>query len=380
MSTSKFKHVKIAGFLTVVPDNPIRIDEEIRFYNNDPKKLERNKKILGLDTRYVLKEGITCLDLCEVAAKKLIKDLGIDKGTIDGVIVTSNCHEYCSPADACIIHGRLDLHPDCNCFDISGLSCSSYVYSLMTVSSLIESGVIKRCLLLTGDMNSIHSDVRNRNSNMLYSDAGSATILEYSEKEVCSWYDTGTDGKGWNKIITPASGAKFPVRKDIVDVEVTDKEGNVWHLWDEILKGFDIFQFTMNAAPASVKKLLEYSGKTVDDIDFFPMHQANGQIVKTVAMHSGIPKGKYSNETFTKYANCGAPSVLSNLCDVLQGKTFREVMLISFGVGLSWGCCIVNIENAFNGGIIKYHLPETIPTRAERAERWIGYFKGENDI
>ena len=55
-------------------------------------------------------------------------------------------------------------------------------------------------------------------------------------------------------------------------------------------------------------------------------------------------------------------------------------MLISFGVGLSWGCCIVNIEGAFNGGIVKYHLPDKIPTRAERAEKWIGYFKGENDI
>ena len=124
MSNSKFKHVKIAGFLTVVPNNPIKIDKEIIFYNNDPKKLERNKKILGLDTRYVLKEGITCLDLCEEAAKKLIGELKIDKNTIDGVIVTSNCHEYCSPADACIIHGRLDLNPTCNCFDISGLSCS----------------------------------------------------------------------------------------------------------------------------------------------------------------------------------------------------------------------------------------------------------------
>ena len=380
MSNSKFKHVKIAGFLTVVPDNPIKIDEEIRFYNNDPKKLERNKKILGLDTRYVLKEGITCLDLCEEAAKNLIEELGINKDTIDGVVVTSNCHEYCSPADACIIHGRLNLRPDCNCFDISGLSCSSYVYSLMTVSSLIESGVMKRCLLLAGDMNSIHSDVRNRNSNMLYSDAGSATILEYSKQEICSWYDTGTDGKGWNKIITPASGATFPVRKDIADIEVTDNEGNVWHLWDEILKGFDIFQFTMNAAPTSIKKLLKYSGKTVEDIDFFPMHQANGQIVKTVAMHSGIPRGKYSNETFTKYANCGAPSVLSNLCDALQGKKGKDVMLVSFGVGLSWGCCIINIENAFNGGIIKIHLPDETLSRAEQTEKWIGYFKGENDI
>lgn len=379
MANSRFKHVKIAGFLTVVPDNPIKIDDEIRFYQNDPKKLERNKKILGLGTRYVLKDGITCLDLCEQAAKKLIEELKIDKKTIDGVVVTSNCHEYCSPADACIIHGRLDLNPSCNCFDIAGLSCSSYIYSLMIISSLIESGVMKRCLFLAGDMNSIHSDIRNRNSNMLYSDAGSATILEYSEEEVCSWYDTGTDGKGWNKIVTPASGSRLPVRKDIANIEVIDKDGNVWHLWDEILKGFDIFQFTMNVGPARIKALLEYSGNSMDDIDFFLMHQANGQIVKNVATHAGIPKDKFSNETFTKYANCGAPSVLSNMCDALYDKSAKKVMLASFGVGLSWSCCVINIEKAFNGGVIKYQLPASIPTRMERTEQWIEYFKGERE-
>ena len=379
MPNSRFNHVKISGFVTIVPDNSINIDEEIRFYDNDPKKLERNKKILGLGTRYVLKDGITCLDLCEEAARHLIKELNIDKDTIDGVVVTSNCHEYCSPADACIIHGRLGLNNNCNCFDISGLSCSSYVYSLMVISSLIESGVMKRCLLLTGDMNSIHSDVRNRNSNMLYSDAGSATLIEYSEKEILSWYDSGTDGNGWDKIIVPASGAKLPVRNDIADIEVIDNDGNVWHLWDEILKGFDIFQFTMTAAPVSVKNLLEYSEKTVDDIDFFPMHQANGQIVKNVAMHAGIPKDKFSNETFTKFANCGAPSVLSNICDVLQNKKVKDVMLVSFGVGLSWGCCIINVEDTYNGGVIKYKLPDYIPTREERVNKWIKYYKGEID-
>lgn len=380
MSFSSFKHAKIKGILTVLPDHCIHIDDEIRFYDNDPKKLARNKKILGLEDRYVLPQGLTCLDLCEEAAKRLITDLKLNKDEIDGIIVASNCHEFASPADACILQGRLGLSENCTCFDIGGLSCSAYVHALMTAHSFIETGVMKKCLVLAGDMNSIHSDVRNRNSNMLYSDSGSATLVEYSEKEYPSWFQTGTRGSGWAKIITPGTGVHLPIRKDIADIEITDSNGNVWHLWDEVLKGFDIFQFTMYAAPKSIRETLEYAGKNIDDIDYFPMHQANGQIVKTIAQHAKIPEGKSSGETFSKYANCGAASIVSAICDQLKDKNVKDIMLVTFGVGLSWGTCIVDFSNVFNGGVQFFEIPENLPTRAELIEKWIGYFKGENDV
>ena len=32
------------------------------------------------------------------------------------------------------------------------------------------------------------------------------------------------------------------------------------------------------------------------------------------------------------------------------------------------------------GGIQFFKIPEKLPTREELAEKWIGYFKGENDV
>ena len=46
MSKSAFDHVKISGITCVVPDNRINIDDELNYFNNDIKLLERNKKIL----------------------------------------------------------------------------------------------------------------------------------------------------------------------------------------------------------------------------------------------------------------------------------------------------------------------------------------------
>lgn len=377
MGLSKFNNVRIAGVKVVLPNKCINIDEEIHFYENNLKLLERNKKILGLGKRYVIEEGITSLDLCEQAARELMAEINVDSSQIDTVIDASNCHEYCSPADSCILHGRLDLDENCACFDVGGLSCSAYVYALWLAHSLIASGASKKCLVLAGDMNSTHSDVRNRISNMLYSDAGSATLLEYTDDDNTAFFYTGTRGKDWDKIITPASGAKLPVRKDIADIEVVDKDGNVWHLWDEILKGMDIFRFTMDNAPSSVNKILQYVHLTMSDIDFVAFHQANGQIVKTVATHSGVPKEKYSNETFSKYANCGAASVISNICDTLKDRAINRLMLVTFGVGLSWGTAIVNFRNTYNGGISFYKPTKKAMSREEQIEYWIKYFKGE---
>lgn len=375
MGLSQFNNVQISGVKVVLPNKCINIDEEINFYKDEPKLLERNKKILGLGKRYVIEDDITSLDLCEQAARELIAELNIDSSQIDTIIDASISHEYVTPADSCILHGRLNLSENCSCFDVGGLSCSAYVYALWLAHSLIASKSSKKCLVLAGDMNSTHSDVRNRISNMLYSDAGSATILECTDDDNTAFFYTGTRGKDWDKIVIPASGARLPVRKDIANIEVVDKDGNVWHLYDEILKGMDIFKFTMENAPFSVNKILKYAHLTMNDIDFVAFHQANGQIVKTVATHSGVPKEKYSNETFSKYANCGAPSVLSNICDVLEYRAINNLMMVTFGVGLSWGTAIVNFANSHNGGISFYKHTKKTTSGKEQVDYWIKYFR-----
>lgn len=377
----KFDHVKISGINAIVPDNVINIDDEIKFYENSAEKLARNKKILGLGKRYVIQEGMTCVDLCEQAARNLMEEMHINTDDIDTLIFVSVCHDYVAPASSCIIHGRLNLKEDCACFDLGGLSCSGYVHGMWLAHSLISSGASKKCLLLTGDTNSLHSNINNRNTIMLYGDAGSATILEYTDDKNTAYFNLGTSGKGWNKIVSPASGCRLPLRKDIAEMEIIDDTGNVWHLYEDILKGMDIFKFTMKYAPQSAKNILDYANKSLADVDFCAMHQANGQIVKMIAQHIGFSKEQYSAQTFTDYANCGAASVVTNICHILVNKKLNDIMLLTFGVGLSWGSSILNFQYLYNGGIKKMPLDKYIKSRAEQIDAWVQYYKGEiNDI
>ena len=168
MAKSTFKHVRVSGIAVTVPENCINIDDEVVFFNNDRVLLERNKKILGLGTRHVVDDRTSLSDLLVAATGNLISSMAIDKGKIDALIVVSTSHDFHYPATACVVQGRLGLSEECSCFDVAGLGCSAYIHGLWLAHSLIVSGAAHKCLVLSGDLTSTHSDKRNRNSNMLF--------------------------------------------------------------------------------------------------------------------------------------------------------------------------------------------------------------------
>ena len=364
--------------VTVLPENHINIDDEAQFYANS-KQLERNKKILGLGTRHVVTEGVTASTLCEEAARILIRERDININKIDTLIMTSINHDYNGNSDACIIQGNLGLSDEVACFDTCGLGCTDVVYGLWLAHSLVQSGASKCCLFLEGSSSSLLSDVDNRNSNMLFGDAGSATLLEYSDECVNSYFHLASYGKDWKKIVTPAGGFRFPIRKDIIDIKLKDVMGNPVNLWDSVMDGTEVFKFAISTAPKSIDKVLKFADMTRDNIDFFAIHQANAQIVRTVIMHGKLPKERSSAQTFTKYGNCGGTSVLVNYCDETYQKNVNRVLFVSFGVGLSTASCVLNIDKEANIGVKFYKPAADIMTRVETIREWIDFCEGEKE-
>lgn len=380
MSKSKFSHVRIAGITGVVPEKCINIDDEIQFYGGDAKLLERNKKILGLGTRHVVDDRTSLCDLCQAAAEDLIQGMKLDRQSIDALIVASTSHDFHCPATACILQGRLQLNTECACYDQAGLGCTAYVHAIWQAHALVESGAVKRCLVLAGEIGSVRSDRRNRNVNMLFGDAAVATLVEYTSDEWPSWFYLGTDGKGWKNIVAPAGGYNLPVQKDIVDLEIRDDDGNVWHLWDDLLKGMSVFRFTTVAGPRSINEILAFSGKSVDDVDYFALHQANRQIVRTVANYAGIPREKYSSDAFSRYGNCASAAVATDILTILARNKIRMCCMSTFGVGLSWGAAIVDFSATKAFGFRDYRSSDSAMTREQRINAWIEYYRTGNDF
>ena len=374
----RFSHVSVDGVAAVVPSRVISIDDEIGFFQNNSKKLERAKKIIGYGTRHVVDEGVTAVDLCEAAARRLLSGMGVAAGTIDTVILVNQSPDHVHPSGSCILHGRLGLSKSCATLDVS-LGCSGYIHGLWLAHSLIASGASRKLLLLAGDTPSLHSDRRNRLVNPLFGDAGTATLLSRAQDERPAFFALGSDGTGWQHIIMPGGGFRLPADPDMLERVYTDAAGNPWKLTDAIINGMAVFDFTLHEVPPNIARVLELAGLSVEAVDFFALHQANKQIVQAVGAALGLEPDKVFWQTFSRYGNHSTASVPCVLCHALEERMPRDdltVLLSGFGVGLSWGSAVIRFEKAYNGGIHIYE-PDGAPAgRAERIAAWARLFAG----
>ncbi len=373
MAESRFHHVKIVGIKTVVPENYIDIDDELEYFDNDLKKLARAKKVVGYGRRYYVDDNVTALDLAEVAANQLIDEMGVKREEIDLVVFLSQSHDYFSPATACIAHGRLGLSRGCGAIDFSQ-GCSGYVLSLWSVYSMIESGAVKKVLLLSGDTPSKISMKSNRSSSQVFGDSSSATLLEYCKEENPSYFSLGTDGTGWDVLISPAGGFRLPIKSDICDKIIKDSSDNEWCLNHNLMKGIEVFNFSRSVASKNILDVLDYAGLEKEDISLFCLHQANKQIIEGIAKVAGIPLEKTPSRTFTRFANSAGNALPIALTDNLTSDIKGNILLCGFGIGLSWGSAILNADSIHNAGISFYSTPENQPTREELIEYWTQRF------
>lgn len=345
MTKSVIKNIKIKGISTILGENEISFEDEPHFYNNNKAQLEKLQKMIGFDKRYRANEGTTTADLCELAAKNLIEKLGIEISSIDGIVSVTQTPDYHMPGNAHVIHRNLGFPKNTLAIDLE-FGCSGFVYGLFTASALLNSG-LKRVLLLTGDTLSKCSNPKDRTVTPIFGDSGSATILEYDENAGNCYFIMKSNGQGISCLLQPAGAYRTPsteeTRKDVVD-----KEGNVRNQENFYMNGFDVFNFTLAEQPKLLDEILEFSGNTKDEIDYFVLHQANVYIVETILKKAKIPFEKAPSKIFAKYGNQNSASIPSTICAELHDKFQngkKKVLMQGFGIGLSWGACVMDFEN-----------------------------------
>lgn len=372
MSFVTFKNCKISAIKTVIPKDFINIDNETEFFGHSEKKLERAKKILGFGKRHYVDEKTTALDLGYEAAKELIKKTGIERSEIDTLLFLSVCRDYTVPTSANVLHGLLDLAENCAVTDISQ-GCSGFVYALWMAHSLIQSGASKKLLLISADTFSRYSCRENRLVSPIFGDSASAVLLEYSPEESFSFFSLGSKGKDYDKIICPAGGARIPVDNQISDKVVTDKFNNPYKLNHLMMSGIDVFDFTLEYVPKAVNEILDYAGMSDKDISMYLLHQANKQIVQSVAQKAEIPLEKTPVNTFSEYGNNSCNSIGVHITNNIFNMS-GNILLCGYGVGMSWASAILKADSINNLGISTYEDTKNTKSKEELKEYWYNRF------
>ena len=343
MAFLSVKNVRIAGISAGVPLKTINnLDIQDLSSDYDAKDFV---EVTGVLERRV--DDYTTSDLCLSAAEQLIKDLEWEKKDIDAIIFVSQTTDFILPATACIIQDKLGLSKECYAEDIV-LGCSGWVYGLSSLSSLMASGEIKKALLMAGDAKG-----RVESHDPLFGYAGTVTALEYVEGEEGFKFHFGTDGSGYDAIITPDGGCRNQITDESFKEEIIN--GKKYNCLQTRMKGMDVFTFGVTTAPKSVKSLGKHYGFDYKEADYVIFHQANMKMNNMIAKLLKLPAEKVPSCMYN-FGNTSSASIPLTIVTKLKGEVENKstkFICCGFGVGLSWGTVAFESKNLVISNLVE---------------------------
>lgn len=339
MAFMKFNGVGITAMAAAVPRRIINNYEYTEYFPADQVK-EVVDKVGIFERRFA--DAETCSsDLCFAAAEKLIADNGIDKEEIDLLVFISQTPDYRMPATSCILQHRLGLSNGCIAFDIT-LGCSAFSYGLAVVYGMMETGNLRKALILDGETRSKVYSPKDRRSAFLFGDGGIAALVERNERFGGSFFSLNTDGSRADLIMIKGGGYRHPSSMETLKEKIVDEYGNIRSDEQGYMQGGDVFNFVIREIPRDIKRTLEYAGMTTDQMNYIVFHQANNFINSYIAKKMKLDISKIPS-TIAKYGNTSSVSVPLTIVDQLQGKLDgnKTLLLSAFGVGMTWSTAIV---------------------------------------
>ena len=339
----QFKNIKISAVSSAVPTEIVRGDSFIETFGEEV--VRKFQVATGVKEFRKTSEHQTAADLCYVATENIISNKNISREDIGALVFVSHSGDYRRPATACVLHKRLKLSKSCVAFDI-GLGCSAFVYGLNTICSLMSNSNINKALLLVGETMTKLTNPKDKSVAMLFGDAGTSILLEKTEETSYIKGLLKTDGNGYNSIIVPAGGFR---NLHANNQEFQSEDGSVRSLYNAIMKGEDVFAFTISDVPRSIKEFLNDTETTVSDYDLFAFHQANLFISKMLCKKLKISPSKMPL-CLSRFGNTSAAAIPLVICEA-YGQEKKDanlnVLMCGFGVGLSWGVCsaIINTKD-----------------------------------
>ena len=314
-----------------------------------PENVEENPqnrltKKTGILSRHICTDDEIASDLATQACEKLFAK-GVDRKKVEYLLYCTQSPDYFLPTTACVLQDKLGLLETCGALDYN-LGCSGYIYGLGLAKGLIESGQVKNVLLVTSETYSKYINQEDNTVKPLFGDGASATFIEGVDTDMdgMTGFVFGTRGSGYGKLIVPVGGMKNRFGTLVEHYE--DAFGSKRTNMDLNMDGAAITEFAMDVVPQTVDAILRKAGLYRKGLDYCVFHQANKFMLDYLQQSCDLMNVPYWNDV-SQYGNTVSSSIPIALCDLLitnQLHSLNKVLLCGFGVGLSWGGCVVDLS------------------------------------
>jgi 3-oxoacyl-[acyl-carrier-protein] synthase III len=268
------------------------------------------------ERRYAAPDESTA-DLAVAAARRALSDAGLKPADVDLVVLATMTPDELTPNTAPVVANALGI--GVGAYDI-GAACTGWLSALSVGAAQVETGRADCVLVIGAETLSRVTDPGDKRTAALFGDGAGAVVLSAEGEGEIGPVVLATDG-------------------GMSDTIWADHDERVIHM-----DGHDTFNKAVKVLADSTREACEQAGVTLDDIDLFVYHQANGRILKSVAEKLELRPERvadYIAETGNTSA-ASIPLVLSLLREDGRLRAGQRLLLSAVGAGFTWGAGVVD--------------------------------------
>ncbi|MGH2398813.1 MAG: beta-ketoacyl-ACP synthase III [bacterium] len=284
----------------------------------------------GIKRRHLAEPDQATSDLALIAAERALAQAGVTPEELDLIVVGTATPDMIFPATACLVQERLGAK-QAGAFDLLA-ACSSFVYGLITAAQMIQSGAIRRALVIGAETLSRILDWEDRRTCVLIGDGAGAAVLGPSSG-AAGFYSgsVGADGSAGDVLKVTAGGSRMPITAEAIERK----------LHRAYMDGQAVFRLAVRTIPALIRQTVERAGWTLQEVDRIVPHQANLRIIDAMRDQLGVPADKFE-VNIQEYGNTSAASVPLALWEAVEAGRIRDgdrIVLAAFGGGFTYAAC-----------------------------------------
>lgn len=263
-------------------------------------------------------------DLATTAAQNAIVNANLKPEEIDYLICSNVAYEYVTPSLSCIIAGT--INSNCPSVDINA-ACTGFIYALDLAESLLKTNRANNILIVCAEQPTKMVDWNDRSTCVLFGDGAGAVVVTQGSKL---------------KSIKVSVKSNTDILKHAVALEPTPYSQNTKDFPLE-MNGREVFKTAITSSLSDIKYVMNEASITIDNIDYYIMHQANMRIIESVRQHLGEAEVKFPHNV-EKYGNTSSASIPILLDELNRNNRLKrgnKLILSAFGAGFTSGACLL---------------------------------------
>ena len=306
--------MKLIGTGSALPRRQVTNDEISQFLDTSDAWICPRT---GIHSRHVISDE-QIEDLGAEAAQKALEMAGLTPADIDFFICSNVVNEYMTPGLSCIIAHKTGL--SCPMIDIN-CACPGFIYAMDIAETYFQAGKVRNVLIVCAEEPSRMTSWEDRSTCVLFGDGAGAAVFTKGDKLKAV------------KLNAEPDPDKICEYRRLMPTPFVTKEESDSPL---LMKGREVFRFAVTTSVRDIRELVQKSGLTLDDDNWFMIHQANLRIIDAIREGLGVEEARFP----TNIADHGNSSSAS--CPILLDECNRKGMFkpgdilvfSAFGAGL----------------------------------------------